>query len=134
MHDIPETEMTWTNSRYALELVGVMAAYTVALIVSLPLLERFSESAWRIPLALAPMLPASLVPLLVLRHLRRLDELQRQIQLEALGFAFSGTAVITFAYGFLELAGLPDAPAFAVWPLMAALWVLGIALSSRRFR
>ena len=41
------------------------------------------------------------------RFLGRMDELQRRIHLEALGFAFGATAILTFAFGLMENAGLP---------------------------
>ena len=36
------------------------------------------------------------------------DELQQRITLEALSFAFGGTFVVTFSYGFLQVGA--DAP------------------------
>ncbi|MEZ4239890.1 MAG: hypothetical protein R3F59_27820 [Myxococcota bacterium] len=122
-----------SNDRYVRELGGVLVVYAVLLVGAITALDHVD--GWlKIPIALIPMIPASFVPWVVLRRLRGLDELQRRIQLEALGFAFAGTAVITFGWGFLELAGVPRMPTFAVWPVMAALWGLGIAASNRRFR
>jgi hypothetical protein len=43
----------------------------------------------------------------VLLFLRETDELQRRIQLEALGFAFAAGSLVTFSHGLLQLAGLP---------------------------
>ena len=80
------------------------------------------------------MIPALLVPVVVVRRLRTMDELQRQIQLEALGYAFAGTAVITFGYGFLERVDFPRVSAFSVWPLMGALWFVGIGVARWRYR
>lgn len=80
------------------------------------------------------MIPATVMCWVVLRHLRRVDELQRRVQLEALGLAFAGTALITFSYGFLELIGFPKLSMFAVWPIMAMLWIIGGLLAGRRYR
>jgi hypothetical protein len=55
--------------------------------------------------AVSPAVPTIFALLAFLRFLTRMDELQRRIQLEALGFAFGVTAILTFAYGFLENAG-----------------------------
>ncbi|MEA1674025.1 hypothetical protein [Nitrospirillum sp. BR 11163] len=47
------------------------------------------------------------------------------MQLVAIGFAFAGTALLTFTYGFLEVAGFPRLSMFMVWPLMVLLLVVG---------
>jgi hypothetical protein len=69
----------------------------------------------------------------VLLFLRETDELQRRIQLEALGFAFAAGSLVTFSYGLLQLAGLPLASWLWVWPVYGAMWLLGLAASSRRY-
>jgi hypothetical protein len=63
-----------------------------------------------------------------------LDELQRRIQIEAFGFSLAATALITFAYGFLEGAGLPHLNWTYILPLMAALWAVGAAIFTFRYR
>jgi hypothetical protein len=89
---------------------------------------------WRELVALSPMLPAAATAWVVLRELRRIDELQRRMQFEALGFAFAGTAILSFSYGFLEGLGYPRLSMFTVWPILAALWMVGLALARRRYQ
>ena len=72
--------------------------------------------------------------LAVVRQLRRMDELARRIQLEALGLSFVCTALITFSYGFLETAGLPRLSMFYVWPVMGLVWALATVAGVRRYR
>lgn len=86
----------------------------------------------QILLSLAPMLPAIFLCVVIIRMIRRMDEMQRKLQVEALALAFAGTALLTFGYGFLEGAGLPRLSMFAVWPVMAGLWVVGVLVG--RFR
>jgi hypothetical protein len=83
--------------------------------------------------ALLPMVPGAGVCWAVLRQLRRMDELQRRLQLEALACAFAGTALITFSYGFLENVGFPRVSMFTVWPLMGTLWIGGLYFCRRRY-
>ncbi len=120
--------------RYAVELGLALASYTLLMLASIWVLQHSKPpSPLREMLALAPMLGCSGLCWVMLRALRRLDELQRRIQLEALGFAFAGTALISFSYGFLESLDYPRQSMFMVWPLMAALWCVGLALARRRY-
>ncbi|MFC3124029.1 hypothetical protein ACFOD4_03055 [Pseudoroseomonas globiformis] len=120
---------------YYVEFGCAMGAYVVLLLISILLLQSgLAQGLWRIPTALLPMLAGAAICWTVLRQLGRLDELQRRLQLEALSVAFAGTALITFSYGFLEGVGFPRLPMFAVWPVMAVLWIGGLLAGRRRFR
>lgn len=123
-----------TLRRYLAEFLGSMLAYALVLSVSIWLLKANPDAAWRIPVALAPMVPAVFVLASVLRFVRRCDELQQRIQLEALAFSFCGTALATFAYGFLQGIGFPTLNWTFVWPVMASLWIIGLFRSHWRYR
>jgi hypothetical protein len=69
----------------------------------------------------------------VVRQLRRLDELQRRIQLDALALAFMVTALVTLSYGFLENVGIPALNMVWVWPLMASVWIIGLLIGRWRY-
>ncbi len=121
--------------RYIIELGLALIAYAVTLVISLRMLATGVDTqATRIALSLLPMLPGLAMCAIILRHLARLDEFQRKLQLEALALAFTGTALITFSYGFLENVGFPKLSMFAVWPLMAVLWVIGTLVGRIRYR
>lgn len=121
--------------RYLIEFGGAMLAYAVVLVVTITLLNNTDPgSGWRVPLALAPMAPVVFALLAFVRYFGRMDELQRRVQLEALAFAFGGTALITFGYGFLQVVGFPQVSWFFVWPIMAALWIVGKVLADRRYK
>ena|ERR1017187_4276519 len=68
---------------------------------------------------------------------RRVDELQRRIQLESLGFAFPATAILVMATDLLEKAKILPALRWA-WGLqvgvMCLLWLAGYLIASRRYR
>ena len=120
--------------RYLVEFGGAMTAYMLVLLGTAWVLNAFPEGHWRYGLALLPVLPVFLVLWAVRRNLARLDELQRRVQLEGLAFGAVGTAVLTFAYGFLEGVGLPHLNWTWVLPLLFALWGIGVALAARRYR
>ncbi|HQT89591.1 MAG TPA: hypothetical protein PK677_13750 [Acidiphilium sp.] len=92
------------------------------------------HGAARVAAAMLPMLAPPFMAWAVVRQLRRLDELQRRIQLEAFALAFMVTALMTLSYGFLEFAGFPAVNMVWVWPLMASVWIIGLAIGHRRFR
>lgn len=122
-------------ARYTKELSAALALYAALLVGSIELLQHVAVPApWRDAIALSPMAAAAVMAWVMLRQLRRMDELQVRIQLEALGFAFAGTALATFSYGFLEGIGWPRLSMFAVWPLMAGLWIVGQLLARRRYQ
>src|SRR4051794_637225 len=122
------------NRRYTSELLAALAAYALLLVGSITVLKHFAPPApWRDVIALAPMLGFAAGCHVVLRQLRRLDEMQRRIQLEALGLAFAGTAMLSFSYGFLEGLDYPRLSMFWIWPVMAILWCVGLALARRRY-
>lgn len=124
-----------TNKRYFMELTAAFAVYGLMLVGSIELLTHVSIGApWRDAIALSPMLACAAMAWVILRELRRMDELQRRIQLEALGFAFAGTALLTFSYGFLEGLDYPKLTMFTVWPVMAVLWAVGLAMARRRYK
>jgi hypothetical protein len=68
------------------------------------------------------------------RLFRRVDELHRRMQVEALAFAFGGTALCVISYGFLETAGFEPVSAWWVWVVMALLWFVGLRLARWRYR
>lgn len=123
------------SKRYLQELTATLVVYAAMLVGSIELLTHAAIAApWRDVIALSPMLACAAAAWVILRELRRMDELQRRIQLEALGFAFAGTALLSFSYGFLEGLGYPRLTMFTVWPVMAVLWVVGLVLARRRYQ
>ena len=121
--------------RYLFEFGFAILLYLVVLIFSLKLLKNNDfDYPIQIIFTLLPIIPCVLVGWSVIRQLARLDEMQHKIQLQAFALAFVGTALITFSYGFLENIGFPSLSMFFVWPLMAMLWGLGVAIGSWRYR
>ena len=120
--------------RYVVELAGATVLY-VALAIGSVLVARSASLSGiaRYVVWLLPMLGAGSVAWAVLRHVHRIDELQRRTVLDAIVFAFAVTALGTFAWGFAEVAGAPKLPTFAVWPIMAAAWIVGGLLARRRY-
>lgn len=93
--------------------------------------------ALRLTLALLPLAAFAAFIVAEVALIRRLDELARRIQLEALAVAFPGAILLVFGVGFLERAGfsvwgferLRD-----MWPLVVLPYGLGLVLAIRRYR
>ncbi len=120
---------------YTREFLTAMIAYAVVLLASVFLLKHGPSLAWwRIPLALTPMIPIFFALRAFLRFFRRIDELQRRIQLEAFALSFGITCVVTFSYGLLEYAGFPAVSWIWIPVLMMPLWSIGAAIASRRYQ
>lgn len=127
--------MNRASRDYVIQFGGAMAAYAVVLFASIALIQHTQLALpLRGVVALAPLVPLVFALLAFVRFLRRMDELQRRIQLEALGFGFGATAILTFGYGFLENVGFPHLSYFAVLPTMLLLWGAASAVASMRYR
>ncbi len=118
---------------YTREFGFAMAAYVLSLPISLALIDKVDQPLKTI-VALIPLIPAGFALVAYLRFLRRMDELIRRIQLEALAFGFGAAGMLTLAYGFLENAGFPQQSYIWVFPTMIALWGIGGAIASYRYR
>lgn len=109
-------------------------AYAVILAPSIPLIAAYPDAVWRYPLAIAPMAPFIYAIFAYVCYLRLVDELQRRIALESLAIAFGTSAAITFGYGLLQIAGLPEVNWSLVWVVMGGCWILGGVYADRRYR
>jgi hypothetical protein len=118
---------------YTREFGLAMAAYVIVVLVSIKVVGGL-EQPMKTLVALTPLVPAAVALFAYLRFLGRMDELGRRIQLEALAFGFGAAGMLTFAYGFLENAGFPQLSYIWVFPLMIALWGIGGAIASYRYR
>jgi hypothetical protein len=125
----------WSTKRYLIELGGAMTLYAVLLVAA-----NMAERAWQpdrtgaIALSLLPVIGCVAALVAIMRGVRRMDELGRRVQFEAVTFAFAATALVTLTWGFLEDDGVPHLRAFMVWPIMAAFWGIGGAMATWRYR
>jgi hypothetical protein len=67
--------------------------------------------------------------------IRKLDELGRLIQLEAIAVAFTATGGAATTYAFLVKAGIPPLEwALWLWPFMSLIWGASVLVIDRRYR
>lgn len=116
-------------------MVG-MVGYAALLVASIWILDRVQLAVpLAVVVALLPVVPFLWVLAAVVGGVRRQDELQQRIHLEAVVVAALLTAAITFSYGLLEANGLvPHLPLVWIAPLMIALWGVAAAVVSRHYQ
>jgi len=89
---------------------------------------------YKLLIALAPSIPGLLFALSIGSAIAQLDELQRRIQLEAIGIAFGGSIVVSLSYALLVLAGIPQTSWMFVPLMMVVLWLVGKLWTMWKYR
>ena len=72
-----------------------------------------------------------------IRSIRRLDELERRIQLEALAIAFPLSLMLVMALGLIQRVMQLNPLDWSyrhIWPFLIAFYFFGLALARRRYR
>jgi hypothetical protein len=125
---------TYTTYRSQIHFGLALLAYLMVLVGSVTIVKANPGAAWTYLVAVLPVIPGALVVWLFVRAIARLDEVQKRMHMQAFAFSLGATALITFGYGFLEGAGLPDLSWTFVTLLMALLWGLGLGILAFRQR
>lgn len=135
--DACDTATPEQRRRYLREFLPAMLAYVVAVIASVSLLKHVDEPVLRAMVALMPVPPIAFAMRAMVRRIRDADELQRQIELEALSVA---TLLVSLGYltaGFLQKAGVIDVPSSVamiwVFPLVCVVYGFAKILVNRRY-
>ena len=111
---------------YYRDLVIGMVAYGVLLAAAILFGDLEGDSPWRFAWALLPVLPLAFVLVSVVRLLPRLDEYQRQLQLQALAVGFGAAIIAALTTGFLAFAGLQGWwSSWVVFAVGMAGWAVG---------
>lgn len=105
--------------------IGVVA-YAVLLVLAVTVGDLEGDSPARLVWALLPVLPLAWVLVAVVRLLPRLDEYQRQLQLQALAVGFGAAMIAAVTVGFLAFAGVQGWwSSWAVFTVGMLGWALG---------
>jgi hypothetical protein len=129
---------------YKLTVAGLLwlAAATLVYLVSLWLLKHHPDwsPGTRVAITLTPLLPGILYLRALLKTFWQMDELQRRIQIEALGLALVGTVVVLTAVNVFKAEGIqlvsyPQGLGIGgVYMTMFILWSIGVSISTFRYR
>jgi hypothetical protein len=122
------------NRRYVVRLILAMVAYLAILIASIELLKTHAYSpGLRDMIAVTPAFPMFAVVYAVVRYLQSVDELIRQMHLEALAIAAGITAALAITYTFLEGVGFPHSQAWWAFACIDVFWGLSLPFVKRRY-
>ena len=128
-------KMTCENDKkYTVQLLAVMAVYVAITLGSVWALKNYDLEGFRTLIAITPMVPMVGALIVIMRHVRNMDEFQRRIQLEACVFSMVATGMISGTYGFMEGVGYPRLEIIWVMPMLMVGWGLGSFVAKRRYQ
>ena len=124
---------------YRRRMWPAMIVYMAIVFGSTWLLKHYDMAMpLRALVAVAPALPISFVLYAFLRYLRTVDEMQRRIEMEAVGVAALIVSQLYLAGGFLQLGKVIAVPSGVamiwVFPLMCFTYAIGKYRATRRYR
>lgn len=120
--------------RYTLQIVALMVLYAIVLVASVHALQTHHFSGvLQALIAVTPALPMFGVVAAVVQFMLSIDELQRQMHLEALAIAAGVTAALALTYTFLEGVGLPHSQAWWWFACVDIVWALSLPFVRRRY-
>lgn len=138
---LDSTIMRSAHRHYLKTFIPAMLGYVLVLFGSILILKKIGMDAplyLRAILSLAPVIPIIFVCLALIRFLRDSDELERQIELEAIALSGLFTGVIFLCLGFLANSKIIylDGAGVAIWVFPSLFGLYGIAkcIASRRYR
>ena len=135
-------ESSMPKFKRSMKTNGWLFVTTVTYLVTLFLLREHSEWApmFRVVVTLLPLLPGVIYLRLLWRAAKKLDELERRIQLEAWAFALAGTVLVGTTMNILNANGI----GFKNYPhglemggaylSVFLFWCLGVAQATARYR
>jgi hypothetical protein len=115
------------------QLLASFAAYVILLTLSLIAARLVPQ--FRLPIMLIPLVPGFLIVLSMVAAIRSMDELQRRIQFEALGFAYAGMFMLLVTESLLGVM-VPQQfqGPFAYLGYLVALWLIGLQVAQRKYQ
>lgn len=123
------------SRRYLRRMLVVSILYTAFTLFSGYMSRQLPEGdAWRIPLALLPVLPAAGMVFAMISFVRGLDELEQRIHLLSAVIVLTTLVLGSITYGFLQAyAGFPGLNGFVIGIGGIAGWSLAQVIVRRAY-
>ena len=119
---------------YAPALIIAVVGLPLVLAIQWALANLTLSEPLRIGLGLLPIVPGIALVLAFVFAVRGLDEMQKQIYLQAAAITFCATLVLTFVFGGLQRAGIYTASWDDIGNNMLLIWVVAYVYSLWRYR
>lgn len=130
--------LTSTDRKSWALFLSTFLGWLVAYFTARWLLKNAELETWlRVTIALVPVPLFALFLAVFIRNIRGMDELERKIQLEALGIAFPLAMLLLMTLALLQRAiDLPfeDWSYAHVWFYLPIFYLFGVAYSARRYQ
>ena len=129
-----EKRSIWKSGSVISGVVWFLTYFGVRAAAEAP--DSFSKPAL-IAIVLVPVVPAAVFLYFFISDIRRMDELQRRIQLEALAFAYPLTLLLLMTLGLLQLVmdlNPADWSYRHVWQFVIVFYLFGIGIAARRYQ
>lgn len=97
-------------------------------------LPKHDTSPWRYLVVLVPMIPGSIMALMLVRAIGKFDEMEKRIIIEAAAFSFVFTFLFTTSMSFLETVGIHPLSGIYVNLFMVIFLIIGKFLGNWRYR
>ena len=121
------------NRAYFRDFWPSMAGYVLVLTAVVRWGDLDGSSPWRYVWALLPVVPLAWTVRAVVRHLRRIDDHQRELLLQGLAVGFCVAMIAAVTVGFLSVAGLAlQAAGWIVFGAGMLGWAAGTGFATHR--
>lgn len=114
--------------RYTGSMLGLALLYVLLILLVRVWLQPLQPGLWKYVLAVVPALPVAFGWPVFSRFIKSMDEMYRKIAGDALQTTFGITAVVTFAYGWLQFEGAPAVSFTLIFPFMMAVYMIVLGL------
>ena len=98
------------------------------------LLDQYLDIPYQVIAALLPAIPGAYLAYSIGSAIAQLDELQRRIQLEAIGIGFGASVIAALTYALLVQVGIPQVSWMFVPLVMILLWGVGKLWTMWKYR
>jgi hypothetical protein len=120
---------------YLRDFLPGIVGYAVVLGLVVTFVDQDSHSRWRYVWMVLPVVPALWIVRAMVRHLRRIDEYQRLLQLESIAAGFGTAMAASLTLGVLGKSGLaPNASGWIIYGAGMAAWGVSALIKSTRAR
>ncbi len=122
------------KKRHLLQMIVAGIVYVAVLVASVELLKTHQFShVLRDLIAVTPAIPTVVWLWAIFRFVQSVDELQRQIHLEAFAISAGITCGLAVTYTFLEGVGLPHSEAWWAFDSLVLGWALAVPFVKKRY-